>query len=127
MKRRKFLTTSLAASCLAGLAPLDPFAADKNAKSKSEYYELRLYHLRRGPNVKLLNDFFRDVALPAMARNGIGPVGVFDVMFGPDSPTLYVLIPHPSLEAFATAGARINADAEYNKAGADVLNRPSTD
>lgn len=127
MKRRKFLTASLAASGLAGLAPLTHFAAEMGAKAKPEYYELRLYHLRRGPNVKRVNDFFREVAVPAMTRNGIGPVGVFDVMFGPDNPTLYVLIPHSSLEAFAAAGERLNADPEYQKAGADFLGRPATD
>lgn len=126
MKRRNFLKSTLATASLAGFASYSA-AAEKNDKSKSEYYELRLYHLRRGPKLKLFNDFFRDIALPAMARHGIGPVGVFDVLVGPNSPTLYVLIAHKSIESFATASARMAADAEYQKAGAEVLDRPATD
>jgi hypothetical protein len=128
MNRRTFLTSALAASCLAGVGAVRHLAAaDQNDKSTREYYELRLYHLRRGPKVKLFNDFFRDVALPALNRQGIGPVGIFEVMIGPDSPTLYVLLPHKSIESFATAGARVTADPEYQKAGAEVLNLPATD
>lgn len=97
------------------------------APPKPEYYELRLYHLRRGPKVKLVNDFFREVALPAMNRNGLNPIGFFDVMIGPDNPTLYVLIPHKSMESFATASAQVTADSEYQKAGASFLNMPATD
>src|SRR5689334_5070612 len=112
MKRRTFLASSLTASSLLGATGGKSLAAafsDNDRLSpdtpKPEYYELRLYHLRRGPKVKLVNDFFREVALPAMSRQGIGPVGFFDVMIGPDTPTLYMLIPHKSLDSFATATA----------------------
>ena len=127
MDRRHFINAALAAAAGTAAGPGQPSAAQTGGKPKPEYYELRLYHLRRGPKVKLVNDFFRDVALPAMRRQGIGPVGVFDVTFGPDNPTLYMLIPHPSAEACATASARVNADAEYRKAGADFINRPAAD
>ena len=95
-------------------------------KPKPELYELRLYHLRRGPQVKAMHDFFREVALPAMTRNGLGPIGFFEVLAGPDNPTIYMLIPHKSLESFATASARVNADAEFQKAGAGFLSAPAT-
>jgi hypothetical protein len=74
-----------------------------------------------------MHDFFREVALPAMARNGLGPIGVFEVLAGPDSPTVYLLIPHKSIESFATASARVNADAEYQKAGAGFIGAPASD
>ena len=62
-----------------------------------------------------------------MNRAGIAPVGVFSVMFGPDSPTMYVLLPHKSIETFGTSLARVRADADYQKAGADFINAPATD
>jgi hypothetical protein len=134
MKRRNFLAASLSASAMLGVngraSLASTLTANENLSSqtvKPEYYELRLYHLRRGPKVKLINDFFREAALPAMNRNGMNPVGCFDVMIGPDSPTLYVLIPHKSLDSFATAGARLAADAEYQKAGAAFFGLPATD
>src|SRR5579864_8642849 len=111
MKRRDFLASSLAASA-AGSTPLaagparegltaagDAFrAADQGGR---EYYELRRYHLRRGPQTKLLDDYFRDAFLPAMKRLGIGPVGVFNTSIGPGSPLVYVLIACPAIELLA--------------------------
>src|SRR5438105_4555820 len=126
MKRREFLKSSLAASA-AGLASvLEIFAAEKSAKAQREFYELRLYHLRRGPKQKLFDDFYREVAIPAMNRAGIGPVGVFNVAYGPDNPTMYVLIPHKTIESFGTALDRVRSDADYQKAGAGFINASPT-
>ena len=127
MKRRDFVKTAFAASSAAGLSPTLAMAADAPAKPAREYYELRLYHLRRGPKQKLFDDFFSEAAIPAMNRIGLGPIGVFSVMTGPDSPTLYVLIPHKSLESFATATDRVRSDPDYQKAGADFINASAAD
>jgi hypothetical protein len=128
MKRRDFLTSSLAAASAAGLASaIKSSAAEATAQAGREFYELRLYHLRRGPKQKLWEDFYREAAIPAMNRQGIGPVGVFSVMIGPDSPTMYVLLPHKSLESFATANERVHADPEYQKAGAQFTNATASD
>lgn len=131
MKRRDFLKTSLAASTLAGaaawLAPRSASAADAAPAAGREFYELRLYHLRRGSKQKLFDDFMKNAAIPAMNRAGIGPVGVFNVMTGPDSPTAYVLQPFKSAADFATANDRVRADADYQKLGAEFINAPATD
>jgi hypothetical protein len=128
MNRRTLLTSSLAASALAGANPLGSLAAaESDDPAAREYYELRLYHLRRGPKVKLLDTFMRTAWVPAVKRAGIGPIGAFDVMIGPGNPTLYLLIPHKSLESFATLPARLAGDAEFQKAGADFINAPATD
>jgi hypothetical protein len=74
-----------------------------------------------------MSDYARDALVPALRRLGTGPVGVFNVAIGPDSPTLYVLIPHPSIESVATLPERLAADAEYRRAGAPVLDAPATD
>src|SRR6266705_3595076 len=101
MKRRDFLKSSLALSSVAGLSSvLESSAAEQNPETTREFYELRLYHLRRGPKQTLFDDFYREASIPAMNRAGIGPIGVFNVAYGPDSPTLYVLIPHKSIESF---------------------------
>lgn len=128
MQRRKFLKTSIAAAGAGALASaLNASAAEKGEGTMREFYELRLYHLRKGPKQKLFDDFYKDAAIPAMRRAGTGPVGVFNVMTGPDSPTMYVLITYPSLEVFATATDRVRADAEYRKVGAEFINPPATD
>jgi hypothetical protein len=125
MKRRDFLQSTLAVT---GLTSLNLRAAEPVASPPArEYYELRRYHLRRGPSQKRFDDYARDAAIPAMNRLGLGPIGVFHVMTGPDSPSAYVLIPYASPEQFATASGRLAADAEYLKAGADFINTPATD
>ncbi len=128
MKRREFLASSLAASAVAGAATSTTMAADPPAdQSKPEYYELRRYHLRRGPQVKQADDYLREAALPALKRLGVGPVGVFNTTIGADMPTVCLLIPHPSFESVATTGARLLADTEYLRTGAAFLNAPSND
>jgi hypothetical protein len=52
---------------------------------------------------------------------------VFNVMVGEGSPSVYLFLPHKSLESFATAGDRIFADAEYQAAGAEFIKAPATD
>src|SRR5262245_7505315 len=124
MNRRDFVGSTLAASLLGGSLGEEGFGAvtQDHDKPRPGYYELRQYHLRRGPQVKAMHDLFGGVALPAMTRNGLGPVGVFEVLVGPDSPTVYMLIAHKSIESFATASARVNADQEYQKSGASFIN-----
>ena len=127
MQRRSFLASSIAASALAVNAST-PYALSSQATGAGEsheYYELRRYHLLRGPQVKLAEDFFREALLPALNRLGISPVGVFDVEIGPESPALYVLIPSTALENLLGVESRLNRDADYLKAGAAFLNAPA--
>ena len=125
MKRRDFLASSLAAS--AGLAHGSPGEAQENKAAGRDFYELRFYQLTGGPKVKLIHQYFREAAIPALNRIGIEPVGVFSMLVGPISPSIYVLLPHRSLESVATLEERLRSDAEYMKLGADFLNAPASD
>jgi hypothetical protein len=135
MKRREFITSSIAASALAGVSSLAP-AEEKGQLGKREYYELRAYRLTEGADHKSLDSYLERAAIPAWNRLGIKPVGVFTEMEAPgvtfpgssrkpekiEGPSpLWVLIPHPSIEAFSTAWSRIHADTEYQKAGESYL------
>ena len=137
MKRREFLTSTMAASTLAGLgtASLTASAAERIASGAGdrEYYELRAYRLKDEANRGLLDAYIEKAAIPALNRLGVKQVGVFvqQERTGTPAPTevtdplsVLVLRVYPSLEVFATAGARLSADAEYQKAGAEYLNSP---
>ncbi|HEX5482775.1 MAG TPA: NIPSNAP family protein [Terriglobia bacterium] len=124
MHRRKFLASSLAASALVA-APALPAGKEADSNSGREYYLLRRYNLRSGPQVKITNQFFRDVFVPAVNRLGITPVGVFNLVLGPQTPALYVLLPSASLELLANLDARLEADPEYVKNGASFLSAPA--
>jgi hypothetical protein len=124
MKRRQFLQSSLALA--GGGTLLSTLAAPaQDAAPAHQYYELRLYHLRRGRQTDLFDQYYREAAIPALNRAGVAQVGVFSVMVGPDSPTMYVLLAHPSLRSLVVTPARLDADAEFQKAGAEFLNAPA--
>src|ERR1700733_9334635 len=127
MERRTFLASSLAASALAVTAPggvLEAAQGNMAAKGR-EFYQLRRYHINSGPQRKLCDDFFRDALIPALNRLSISPVGVFDLSIGPDTPSIYVLMPGLSAEMVATVETRLNQDADYTKAGAAFLTAPA--
>jgi hypothetical protein len=139
MKRREFLTSTLAASTLAGLGTgsLTARAAspERAGASNREYYELRIYRLKDPANRPLLEGYIEKAAIPALNRLGVKPVGVFVQQGRTEAPgstevrdpnSVFVLRTFPSLQVFATAAARLSADPEYQKAGADYLNVPKT-
>jgi len=119
MKRRQFLTGSIAAPMLAGGAP-----PQSTSDKTREYYVLRRYHLQNGPQHKLTESFLAEALVPGLNRLGISPVGVFSVSVGPESPAYYVLIPGTSAESLATVDFRLEQDAEYMKAGEGFLKAP---
>lgn len=120
MDRRRFLTSTLAASAAAGLKAQQP-------GQSREYYELRRYHLVSGPQQKLAHSFVEEALIPAVNRLGIKPVGAFDLYLGPETPALYVLLPSASLDTLVSAESRLNQDEQYQKAGAAFLKAPAKD
>ena len=128
MNRRRLLTSSLAISALGGTGAFGSRSTGDNAgSSPREFYELRIYHLRRGPKQKLMDDFLQQAVFPALKRVGVGPVGAFNVMIGPASPSVYVLVTHKSLESFATLESHLAGDEEFMRAGAALVNAPASD
>jgi hypothetical protein len=117
VKRRQFLASSLAAPALA------TGAAQQSGKTR-EYYALRRYQLQTGPQRKLIDGFLAEALLPGLNQLGISPVGVFSVAIGPESPSMYVLMPSTSVESLVNADFRLEQGAEYMKAGAAFLNAP---
>jgi len=126
MKRREFVASSLAASAMASLTA-NVRGSQGATGAPREYYHLLVWRLRRGPQTKLLDDFLRQAALPALGRMGLGPVGVFNTVIGPGSPRVYVLVPGSSLEALANLAEHLYSDPEFVKAGAAYANAPATD
>lgn len=127
MKRREFLTSSVAAAGIGTLLTGANANAQEAGTAAREIYELRCYHLRRGPQTERFERFYREAAIPAMNRAGVKPVGVFSVMVGMDSPSMHVLLTHKSMDSVAELPNKLAADAEYQSAGAPFINAPATD
>ena len=115
------MTQSLAASALALSASAAPAATPKRP-----YFELRRYALTPGgPNGKLADTYFAEALIPALNRLGIPQVGAFKLDIGPDTPTVYLLIPSTSLETLANLNALLAKDETYLKAAEPFLAAPA--
>ena len=125
MDRRQFVATAAAT----GAGAVIPFASTagsglSQAPTDREYYELRKYRCASAPRMRILEDFWSKAMIAACGRIGIGPVGVFKGVYGPDSATLHILLTHQSLESAATATSRLLDDAEVRSAGAEYFGAP---
>jgi len=91
-----------------------------------EFYQLRRYELRNGPQLQLAQDYFAHALIPALNRMGIQQVGTFKLDIGPDTPSYYVLIPSTSAETLLTLDLKLPQDAEFAKAAAPFWSAPAT-
>lgn len=123
MQRRQFIAASLAASA-AALAREG--IAQPPATRAREFYQLRRYFLQSGPQTALTESYIGGALIPALTRMGMGPVGAFQLEFGPETPMFYVLIPGSSIEALAEMDLRLAEDAEFLKAADAFWNAPAT-
>jgi hypothetical protein len=128
VRRRRFLTSSLAASALAVETSKNAlFGAQAGSGQGREYYELRRYHLTSGPQKKLTDTYLSEALIPGLNRLAIRPIGVFNVAIGLESPSVYVLIPCTSVEKLVTIDFQLEKDSDYMKAGEAFLKAPASD
>jgi hypothetical protein len=138
MKRREFLKGSLAVTTFAGLQCAQ--AQGQNGPNPrpwraQEHYELRVYHLKSAANRPLLDAYLSKALIPGLNRLGSKPVGVFVQQERTTKPAatevndplaVLVLIPYPNLGAYGWTGTRLNADPQYQAAGAEYLQSPKS-
>jgi hypothetical protein len=119
LERRRFLTSALATSTIA-LAGKS--GAQETASKQREYYELRKYFMQSGPQTKLTESYLSEALIPALNRLGMSPIGAFNLSIGPETPTLYVLIPSTSVEALVTADLKLAQDKQFMQAAEPFWN-----
>jgi hypothetical protein len=110
MNRRHFVTSGLVAGALGSSGWAAP------AGPEPHYHELRTYHLRNDMEPARIHSFFQEHFIPMMKRQGIGPVGCFNVISGLHSPALMVLIDYKSLAEMQSVIEKSAADQTYMKA-----------
>src|SRR6202051_4716499 len=96
------------------------------AEARQEFYQLRTYTLRTGPQLALAEGYFERALIPALNRLEMAPVGAFKLDIGPETPTYYVLIPSTSAEALIALDARLGKDSEYVKAASGFRDAPAS-
>lgn len=126
MRRREFLTASLAASALAVAGGAQAVAADPSTTAAArEYYQLRKYSLQSGPQTKLTDSYVSGALIPALNRLGIAPVGAFHLSIGPETPELYLLLPCTKLEVLVRSHLDLAGDEQFMKAAAPFWDAPA--
>jgi hypothetical protein len=132
MKRRDFLVTSAAAGLGLAARPAATPAAD--ATGGKQILDLRTYHFDSPAKMAAFEEFVAKVAIPAIRRAGVGPVGAFkllkadnpDLKLEADPLELRVLRPHASLESFVLLPRAMGADATFLREAAGVWDAPKT-
>jgi hypothetical protein len=124
MQRRDFLSSALAGSALAISSGTSSQAQGTSAGPR-EYYELRKYELTSGPQTRLTQKYVAEALIPALNRMGMKTIGAFDLFLGPQTPTLYLLIPSASLDSLVTVEMQLAKDEEYQRAGESFLKAPA--
>lgn len=124
MKRRSFVKSTLLTGVTATVLPAMSKATEPPPKA-AEYYELRVYSLKNIEQQKIVEDYWKDIAIPALNSLGVKHVGVFNE-FKPDAQTrLFVLIQFNSLNHFSTVTDSFDRDAKLQTKGAAYLNAPA--
>jgi hypothetical protein len=121
MQRRDFLAASLATSTLA----FAPNAAAQAVSNPRDYYQIRRYQLRTGPQTALTQSYFAEALIPALTRMGMGPIGAFQADIGSETPAYYLLIPSGSVEALAQMSLRLAEDVAFLKAAEPFWSAPA--
>ena len=129
MKRRDFLTASAAAGLTLTAPSVSHAAAAAGAK---DLIELRLYTFESQAKLKTFDDFLRETAIPALNEIGIKPVGVFKLLAADnpkvpvdaDSPVLYVLLPHKSMESAVRMIKRLEETSSIGDSAAHIIMAP---
>jgi NIPSNAP len=109
MERREFVTSAIA---MAGAA----LTSGAQTQSAREFYLLRKYSLKTGPQLSLTQNYFEHALIPALNRMEMRPVGAFQLSIGPETPTYYLLVPSKSLESLGLLDMHLADDAEFQKA-----------
>ncbi len=120
MERRDFVgMTTLAAATLASGS-----VSGETGKGPRQLLEMREYSTLSRGAAQALQEHLQRALLPALNRLGLEPIGVFTPLYGSDSATVHLLIPHPSVDSVLTLQARLLDDEEFTQT-ADALLQPS--
>ena len=95
--------------------------AKETAESMQEFYELRVYRIESQQKQEVVSNYLEKALLPALKRMSLDRIGVFTVMDKPEDLSIYVLIPYPNLDIFASVNDKLFADKTFMGAASDYF------
>lgn len=113
-----------AASAALGVAAAEP--VDETV-ARNQYFLLRWYYMRSGPQVDRTTKFLSGAYLPAAKRAGAKTLGFFSPVIGERSPFILAMAVYPSMSALESSEARMAADKDFQTAADayDVIGDPA--
>ena len=80
---------------------------------QSQIYELREYELDFFRPAEVLHSYLEKALIPALSRQGVQHVGVFEEAGEALPKKLYLLVPYESMAAFGTVTDAVRVDRQY--------------
>jgi hypothetical protein len=129
VERRRFMSTIIGTGLAAAAGASGEAAGQGGAAQRAapELYLWREYIVRNGTQPRRLADFLQSAAIPALNRLGHKPVGVFEVVAGVPSPTIFMLTPLASADALAAMDASLDGDEAFVRAAAPYYDAVAAD
>lgn len=92
----------------------------------SQFYEVRNYVLGDKGDAEALDAYLKSALIPALQRQGIGPVGAFEPTASDETGanSIFVVIPYSHLSDLAQSQDKLATDNLYQVAAAAYSNRP---
>ena len=84
--------------------------------AQKEMYELRVYELKFGKPEKVLHDYINNALMPALNRQDINNIGVFEELGDALPKKLYLFIPYKNMEAFQSTYENLKTDTAFKAA-----------
>lgn len=112
---------------LPGVVMAQNGSTDSSTKTEKQAIELRTYHLVDEAAEAKLDNYLEKALIPALQRQGLGPIGVFDQATPAEDGSIQVmvLIPGKSVEQVTSASAKLAKDEVHQRDAADYLNTPA--
>ena len=80
---------------------------------QKEYYELRTYSIPFNGSENALHNYLEEALLPALNRNGVINVGVFEALGNPTPKQIILLIPYKNISTYAEIINSLTTDKKY--------------
>jgi len=97
------------------------------ATAQNQVYELRTYEMAFGKPEKVLHQYLEQALIPALNRQGIGNIGVFEEIGESLPKKIYLLMAFKDIAAFQKSQDLLAQDSEYQQAAKDYFNLPQND
>ena len=123
----RLIACSLLAASILTQAAQAQSRQSKNSDMPKQVLELRTYTLVDADAEAKLDRYLETALIPALLRQGLGPIGAFDQAAAAEDGAVQVmlLIAGPSVESVTGATAKLADDADYQTAAADYLQTPA--